>query len=52
MDAAGWVRGANNPTARLGPSMHMISMLSRPKYPVKPPAFDAGSAGQPKRQEL
>ena len=38
-------------TARLGPSMYntlyMPSMLSRPKYPVAPPALDAGSAGQP-----
>jgi hypothetical protein len=34
-------------TARLGPSMYMPSMLSRPKYPVEPPALDAGSAGQP-----
>jgi hypothetical protein len=39
-------------TARLGPSMYMPSMLSRPKHPVEPPALDAGSAGQPKRQEL
>ena len=31
-------------TARLGPSMYMSSMLSRPKYPVKPPALDAGVA--------
>jgi len=39
-------------TARLGPSMYMPSMLSRPQHPVAPPALDAGSAGQPKRQEL
>jgi hypothetical protein len=29
-------------TARLGPSMYMPSMLSRQKYPVAPPALDAG----------
>jgi hypothetical protein len=34
-------------TARLGPSMNMPSMLSRPKHPVAPPALDAGSAGHP-----
>jgi hypothetical protein len=33
--------------ARLGPSMYMPSMLSRPKYPVVPTALDAGSAGHP-----
>jgi hypothetical protein len=27
-------------TARLGPSMYMPSMLSRPKHPVEPPALD------------
>ena len=30
-------------TARLGPSMYMPSMLSRPKYPVEAPALDAGA---------
>jgi hypothetical protein len=39
-------------TARLGPSIHMPSMLSHPKYPVEPPALDACSAGHPKRQEF
>ena len=34
-------------TARLGPSMYMPSMLSRPKHPVAPPALDAGSASHP-----
>ncbi len=34
-------------TARLGPSMYMHSMLSRPTHPVEPPALDAGSASQP-----
>ena len=34
-------------TARLGPSMYMPGMLSRPKHPVAPPALDAGSAGHP-----
>ena len=57
MDAAGQGRpglGARLEyrTARLGPSMYMPSMLSRPKCPVEPPALDAGVAGQPKRQEL
>jgi len=39
-------------TARLGPSMYMPSMLSRPKFPVAPPALDAGSAGHPDWQEF
>ena len=34
-------------TARLGPSMHMPSMLSHPKYPVEPPALDACVAASP-----
>ena len=39
-------------TARLGPLMYIPGMLSRQKHPVEPLALDAGSAGQPKRQEL
>ncbi len=34
-------------TARLGPSMYMPSMISRPKYSVEPPALDAGVAASP-----
>ena len=39
-------------TARLGPSMYMPSMLSRPKYPVEPPALDACVAASPIGREL
>jgi hypothetical protein len=52
MDAAGQghpglAARLNYRTARLGPSMYMPSMLSRPKYPVEPPALDAGVAASP-----
>ena len=39
-------------TARLGPSMHMPGMLFRPKYPVEPPALDAGVAASPNGRSL
>ena len=39
-------------TARLGPSMYMPSMLSRPKHPVEPPALDACVAASPIGREL
>jgi hypothetical protein len=31
----------------VGPSMYMPSMLSRPRYPVEPPALDACVAASP-----